>query len=95
MKKFQQGFTLTEVMIVVAIIGLLATVAIPAYQDYTIRAKVTEGVAFADAAKVSVAEYFQTNNVWPALAQAGLTSPATAIVTGMTLGAVRGNYLGM
>ena len=58
MKKVQQGFTLIELMIVVAIIGILAAVAIPAYQDYTIRAKVTEGLSLAGAAKVAVAETY-------------------------------------
>jgi type IV pilus assembly protein PilA len=70
-KKMQQGFTLIELMIVVAIIGILAAIAIPAYQDYTIRAKVTEGLGLADAAKTSVAEGFQSNGI-PGVAAASL-----------------------
>jgi type IV pilus assembly protein PilA len=62
-KKVQQGFTLIELMIVVAIIGILAAIAIPAYQDYTIRAKVTEGIGLADAAKTSVAEAFESGDM--------------------------------
>ncbi len=58
MKKIQQGFTLIELMIVVAIIGILAAIAIPAYQDYTIRAQVSEGMSLASAAKTAVAEAF-------------------------------------
>lgn len=56
MKKVQSGFTLIELMIVVAIIGILAAIALPAYQDYTIRAKVSEGVVQASAAKATIAE---------------------------------------
>ena len=63
LKKMQQGFTLIELMIVVAIIGILAAIAIPAYQDYTIRAKVTEGLNLADSAKTAVAESFQSGGM--------------------------------
>ena len=58
MTKLQKGFTLIELMIVVAIIGILAAIAIPAYQDYTIRAQVSEGMNLAAAAKAAVAEYY-------------------------------------
>ncbi|MDX1756690.1 MAG: pilin [Marinobacter sp.] len=66
MKKVQQGFTLIELMIVVAIIGILAAVAIPAYQDYTIRAKVSEVLTIASAARTSVAEYYISTGDYPA-----------------------------
>ena len=61
MKRVQQGFTLIELMIVVAIIGILAAVALPAYQDYTIRARVTEGLGLASAAKATIGENISNN----------------------------------
>jgi type IV pilus assembly protein PilA len=60
MKKLQQGFTLIELMIVIAIIGILAAIALPQYQDYTIRTRVSEGLVLADAAKTAVAETFSS-----------------------------------
>jgi type IV pilus assembly protein PilA len=65
MKKVQQGFTLIELMIVVAIIGILAAIAIPAYQDYTIRAQVSEGMNLSAAAKAAVTEFFQDRGTFP------------------------------
>jgi type IV pilus assembly protein PilA len=70
MKKVQQGFTLIELMIVVAIIGILAAVAIPAYQDYTIRAKMTEAVTALSSAKTSVSEFYISQGSMPQTAAA-------------------------
>jgi type IV pilus assembly protein PilA len=65
MKSLQKGFTLIELMIVVAIIGILAAIAIPAYQNYTIRSQVTEGMNLASAVETGVAEYFANTGNWP------------------------------
>jgi type IV pilus assembly protein PilA len=76
MKKTQQGFTLIELMIVVAIIGILAAIAIPAYQDYTVRAQVTEGLNLASDLKAAVGESFANDGVWPVdNAAVGLVDP--------------------
>ena len=74
-KQVQKGFTLIELMIVVAIIGILAAVAIPAYQDYTVRAKVTEGITAVGAAKAGVIDFYMAKNSFPSSnAEAGLGS---------------------
>ena len=86
-RSMQKGFTLIELMIVVAIIGILAAVALPAYQDYTIRAKVAEGVVLATGAKLAVAE----NAANAAPFATGWAPPvATANVEGITVNAVNG-----
>ena len=64
-KQVQKGFTLIELMIVIAIIGILAAIAIPAYQNYTIRAQVTEGLTLADGWKTAISEYYANTGNWP------------------------------
>ncbi len=73
MKRVQQGFTLIELMIVIAIVGILAAIALPAYQDYTIRSRVSEAVASAGACKTQVTEYIATKGTVPTGAAAGCT----------------------
>jgi type IV pilus assembly protein PilA len=90
MKKLQQGFTLIELMIVVAIIGILAAIAIPAYQDYTQRAQMGEAFTIVATAKTAIAEYYQTNGAWPdgtAIADLNLdvASPAGKYVDTVTV----------
>ncbi|TAL87877.1 MAG: prepilin-type N-terminal cleavage/methylation domain-containing protein [Rhodanobacter sp.] len=81
MKKMQKGFTLIELMIVVAIIAILAAIAIPAYQDYLIRSQVTEGVTLMDGAKVAVTEFYSNHGTFPSTqVSAGL--PVAASISG-------------
>ena len=99
MKRLQQGFTLIELMIVVAIIGILAAVALPAYQDYTVRAKMSEVILAMSACRTSITEVYQSGgsntpsaNSWGCESGisskyvAGLTTTADGIVTGTIQG---------
>ena len=84
MKTMQKGFTLIELMIVVAIIAILAAIAIPAYQNYVIRAQVSEGMSLADGAKTAITEYYTNYGKFPTTnTLAGLASP----------GSITGNYV--
>ena len=90
MKAMQKGFTLIELMIVVAIIGILAAIALPAYQDYTARAQISEAVTLADGQKTAVTEYYADKGAFPTTnAEAGIAA-ATDIkgkyVTSVTVG---------
>ena len=90
MKAVQKGFTLIELMIVVAIIGILAAIAIPAYQNYLIRSQVTEGLTLADGWKTGIAEMYAQNGVFPTCSSSA--NPPTAGCL-PTAGATTGKYV--
>jgi type IV pilus assembly protein PilA len=89
LKNIQKGFTLIELMIVIAIIGILAAIAIPAYQNYTIRSQVTEGLSLADGWKTSISEYYAQNGSFPSTSST--TGGAGAVAVS---GASVGKYVG-
>ena len=87
MRTIQKGFTLIELMIVVAIIGILAAVALPAYQDYTVRAKVSELILAASSARTAISEKFQTNPSDTGNAGSGVVIPVVGKLSNTTVSA--------
>ncbi|HFA3927531.1 TPA: pilin, partial [Neisseria gonorrhoeae] len=80
MNTLQKGFTLIELMIVIAIVGILAAVALPAYQDYTARAQVSEAILLAEGQKSAVTEYYLNNGKWPENNSAAGVASASKII---------------
>ena len=89
--KLQKGFTLIELMIVIAIIGILAAIAIPAYQDYTIRSKVSEGLNMSGAAKLAVAETYDSTGSYPSVDNVSYGLPQAASITGTYVSQIEAN----
>jgi len=98
LKQVQKGFTLIELMIVIAIIGILAAIAIPAYQNYTIRSQVTEGLTLGDGWKTAISEYYANTGNWPVQANlagtcisAGKYESSVTVTTGGVIQITYGN----
>jgi type IV pilus assembly protein PilA len=86
MKRLQQGFTLIELMIVVAIVGILAAIALPAYQDYVVRSKMSEALGAIAACKTSVAEYASSHGAYPAdITASGCSTTASTHVASLSV----------
>ena len=91
MKSMQKGFTLIELMIVVAIIAILAAIAIPAYQDYVVRTQVTEGLSLADGSKTAVAEFYANKGKFPPSNVSAGVATSTSILGSYVTGVVLTN----